>query len=133
MVEEKREFRLRNLREQQEIVERLFEDLSLRDVTLEVKNDVRLALVEGINNAFIHGCRSTDGDVKVSWIINNRSIKIEIADQGGGFSYSPEKFSQRKEPNVLCEGGMGIFLISQVMDEIFFNDKGNILYGLKSW
>lgn len=133
MIIKKRAYRLTHLREQQNIIEKLLEDLSSENVPVEVKNDVRLALVEGINNAFIHGHRGIDGDVSVSWSLNDRSINIEISDQGGGFSYSPEKFSDRKEKNLLCEGGMGIFLIRQVMDEICYNERGNILYGLKTW
>ncbi len=128
-----REFKMKNIREQQDLVNVLLEDLSEAQVPQETKNDIRLALLEGINNAFIHGNRSMNSNVAVSWKLNNRSIRIEISDEGKGFEYCPEKYSSRKDANILCEGGMGIFLIQQVMDEIFYNEKGNVLCGLKSW
>ena len=128
-----REFKMKNIREQQDLVKVLLEDLSEDQVPEEATNDIRLALLEGINNAFIHGNRSMDSNVAVSWKLNNRSIRIEISDEGRGFEYCPETFSTRKDANLLCEGGMGIFLIQQVMDEIFYNEKGNVLCGLKSW
>lgn len=133
MSTKNREFKLKNIREQQDVIEALLQDLAGEQVPREAVNDIRLALVEGINNAFIHGAKCIEGDVSVSWHLNNRSIRIEIADKGTGFEYCPEKFSDRKEDNLLCEGGMGVFLIQQVMDEIFYNEKGNVLCGLKTW
>jgi len=133
MSTKNKEFRLKNIGEQQDVISVLIEELTNSQVPKEVVNDIRLALVEGINNAFIHGSKSIEGDVAVSWLLNNNSIRIEIADTGTGFDYSPEKFSDRLEDNLLCEGGMGVFLIQQVMDEIFYNEKGNVLCGLKSW
>ena len=133
MSTKNREFKLNNIKEQQDVVATLLEDLAGAEVPRETVNDIRLALVEGINNAFIHGARSIEGEVSVSWHLNKRSIRIEIADKGTGFEYSQEKFSQRKEDSLLCEGGMGVFLIQQVMDEIFYNEKGNVLCGLKTW
>lgn len=133
MIKKNREIKMVNIREQQEVVAKLLIDLSAAAVPEEATKDIRLALLEGINNAFIHGNRSTTGDVSVSWQLNNRSIRIEISDKGEGFEYCNEKFSERKEDSLLCEGGMGIFLIQQVMDEIFYNEKGNVLCGLKTW
>ena len=133
MSTKNREFKLKNIKEQQQVISMLLQDLSTAEVPKEAVNDIRLALVEGINNAFIHGLRSIEGDVSVSWLLNNRSIRIEIADKGNGFEYCPEKFSDRREESLLCEGGMGVFLIKQVMDEIFYNEKGNVLYGLETW
>lgn len=133
MITKNKEYKMTNIGQQQEIVTSLLEDLSESKVPQETTNDIRLALLEGINNAFIHGNRSIDGNVSVSWQLNKRSIRIEISDEGQGFAYCPEKFSTRKEDNILCEGGMGIFLIQQVMDEIFYNEKGNVLCGLKTW
>ena len=128
-----REFKLKNIREQQDVIEVLLEDLSSFSVPQEATNDIRLAILEGINNAFIHGNKNMESEVVVSWNLNEGSIRIEISDEGKGFEYCPEKFSTRKDANLLCEGGMGIFLIQQVMDEIFYNEKGNVLCGLKSW
>lgn len=133
MTSKNREFNLNNIGEQEEVVAALLADLSGQEVPAEAVNDIRLAMVEGINNAFIHGARSIDGQVFVSWALNGASLRFEIADKGNGFDYSPEKFQERKEDNLLCEGGMGIFLIQQVMDEVFYNEKGNVLCGLKTW
>lgn len=129
----RREFNLNNIREQEEVVVALLEDLAGLDVPAEAVNDIRLAMVEGINNAFIHGARSADGPVTIFWVFEESSLRFEIADKGNGFDYRPEKFHERDEGNLLCEGGMGVFLIQQVMDEIFYNEKGNVLCGLKTW
>lgn len=128
-----REFLLEDISEQKNIVRELLEDLSKQEVPEEVVNDIRLAIVEGINNAFLHGNKNAEGKVAVAWALNNKSLRFEIADQGAGFSYQPDQFNDRNDDDLLMEGGMGIFLIQQVMDEIFYNEKGNVLSGLKSW
>lgn len=128
-----REFLLSGISEQKNIVRELLEDLSRQEVPEEVVNDIRLAIVEGINNAFLHGNKNTQGKVAVAWALNNKSLRFEIADQGPGFTYQPDQLEKRREEDLLMEGGMGIFLIQQVMDEIFYNEKGNVLSGLKSW
>ena len=128
-----KEFLLKSISEQNMIVQELLQDLSHGDAPEEVVNDIRLAIVEGINNAFVHGSKSTEGQVSVMWSLNNKSLRFEIADKGSGFDYQKEKFDDMPDDCLLCEGGMGIFLIQQVMDEIFYNEKGNVLSGLKSW
>lgn len=133
MAGNRREFNLKNIKEQGAVVVALLEDLAGLEVPADTVNDIRLAMVEGINNAFIHGARSVDGQVTIFWEIDGSSLRFEIADKGNGFDYRPEKFHERDEGNLLCEGGMGIFLIQQVMDEIFYNEKGNVLCGLKTW
>jgi len=87
--------------------------------------NVRVSLAEALSNAMIYGNRSDPGkQVRVEVTLNGAGLRIRIADQGEGFDPSqlPDPLS---EEGVQRDGGRGIFLMRNLMDEVSFNERGN--------
>lgn len=62
--------------------------------------------------------------VYIHYAISRNSVKCVVRDEGKGFDYS--KLPDPREPeNLLKVSGRGIMLISNFMDEVFWNSRGN--------
>ena len=86
--------------------------------------DLKLALNEAILNAIFHGnSGKTDKKVyiKAVWDYDSGELKISIRDEGEGFNFQEIE----GEGLTLREGGRGILLIREVMDELYFIPPGN--------
>lgn len=93
--------------------------------------DIRLCLEEAIINAIKHGNKCRKGlSVEISYSISDERLEVTICDEGEGFDYNniPDPRSQK---NVLKQGGRGLFLIRNLMDEVRFNDKGSQIKMIK--
>jgi len=114
------------------VIKRLEAELKSFDVPQDTYFDIQLAIIEAINNAFVHGCKNVMAPrVVVEWWFTDNSIQIKVKDNGLGFNHS--ELDLTCEENLLVEEGRGIFLINQVLDKVWFNGKGNEIYGLKKW
>ena len=95
--------------------------------------DVQLALQEALANAVVHGCKNDPGK-KVRVLVGcdeSRGMMIIIKDPGSGFD--PETIpSPVVGQNVFSSHGRGIFLISQLMDEVRFEHGGTQIWMRKS-
>ena len=120
----------------------------------ELKN-VRLALDEALVNAVVHGNLEISSEqkgstlaelveydqlvktrsqqepyrnrrIRISTEINASGARFTIEDEGNGFDHSviPADFS---EVDNLTSHGRGLLLIKAFMDEVSFNQKGNII------
>ncbi len=108
------------------LVENLIDDLvEKHEVTSDVYGKVLLAVVEGVNNAILHGNKSNkDSDVIIDYEIDSKKIKFNILDQGSGFNYNGLPDPTLPE-NVERVSGRGVFLMKHLADEMEFNEKGN--------
>jgi len=88
---------------------------------------VQLALVEALVNAIKHGNRlDPSKKVDVKCMLADDLIRIEIADQGGGFD--PAAVPDPTDPEHLERpSGRGIMLIRNFMSGVTFNEQGNHL------
>ncbi len=89
---------------------------------------VRLALEEGISNAFRHGHASLDADlpIDVEWSVDADRIVMVIEDQGPGFN--PDVIPDPTlEENLEKPAGRGVLLIRSFMSEVAFEGRGNRL------
>jgi serine/threonine-protein kinase RsbW len=106
----------------QERIVKMLEDLDFptRDVF-----GVRLALEEALVNAIKHGNRmDPTRSVRIGWVINSESVRIEIEDEGPGFRPSdiPDPTA---EENLEKPSGRGIMLMRAFMSEVSYNERGN--------
>lgn len=123
---------LTQLSELQDVIGRLREKLFAKDVPMETFLDIQLAVTEAIGNAFLHGTKDLENPlVKVEWKINTNSIFLKIKDNGSGFDFQSAGIID--ENNLLDEKGRGLFFISNLLDEVNFNEKGNEICCLKRW
>jgi serine/threonine-protein kinase RsbW len=88
-------------------------------------NEMLLALSEAVTNAIVHGnAEDPTKKVRISAWMENRHIKIQIADEGPGFD--PDQLTDPlKDQNLLKQGGRGVFLMRQYADEVKFSDGGS--------
>ncbi len=94
--------------------------------------EIEVALTEALANAVVHGCEHDPGkDVQVcAGCDPARGILIVVRDPGPGFDPSQVP-SPVVGQQVYSEGGRGIYLINQLMDEVRFGRGGAEIWMLK--
>ena len=124
---------------------RMPSDIKLLDGVLEYLNErmLRLGLVqpeeseliialdEAIVNAIKHGNKcDTSKSVTITAEFTAEATRFIIADEGPGFKLcnvpDPTDPCRLLEPN-----GRGLYLINHIMDEVRFNEAGNLLMMVK--
>jgi serine/threonine-protein kinase RsbW len=87
--------------------------------------EIELALTEALANAVVHGCaKDPDKSVQVCAACDpGRGILIVVRDPGPGFDPAQVP-SPVLGQQIYSEGGRGIFLINQLMDEVSFQRGG---------
>ncbi|HJO04015.1 MAG TPA: ATP-binding protein [Acidobacteriota bacterium] len=80
-----------------------------------------LAVREAVMNAVLHGNKERpDADVRVDYRLADGRVEISVCDQGEGFD--PGDLSDPlSAENLLSEGGRGVYLMRQFMDEVNFS------------
>lgn len=108
------------------LVERLIDDISAKyELHSDVYGKLLLAVVEGVNNAIMHGNKlESDKDVVLQYEISDKDIRFIISDNGPGFDYKSLPDPTTPE-NIEKTHGRGIFLMKHLADEVEFNETGN--------
>lgn len=81
---------------------------------VEEIEDIKVAVGEGCNNAILHG-KGSDNNFQIEFSVLKDKLSITIQDYGNGFD-----LDNYSEPNIneLPEGGLGIFIIHSLMDNV---------------
>ncbi len=110
------------------IVERLIDDISSKfQLHDEVYGKILLAVVEGVNNAIVHGNKlDSSKSVSIQYAVNENFIEFSIQDQGTGFDIASIPDPTKPE-NLEKTHGRGIFLMNHLADEIQFLSGGNLV------
>jgi serine/threonine-protein kinase RsbW len=107
------------------VVEEIMKLVVENDCAGESEFEIELALREALANAIVYGCEN-DPDEKVQVCVGcdqERGILIVIRDPGEGFDPTTLP-SPIMGQNIFSNGGRGIFLINQLMDEVSFEKSG---------
>ena len=109
------------------IIQDLLEQLQNRGWSQHDVFGVHLATEEALVNAVKHGNQyDPEKTVRIQCNVSPESIRIEITDQGDGFT--PESIPDPTlEENLERPCGRGVLLIHKFMDEVSYNSKGNHL------
>jgi serine/threonine-protein kinase RsbW len=101
----------------------LAEGLSAR----QARFHLRVALCEALANAIIYGnLGDADKAVDVHVTVTEPAFTVEVVDEGEGFD--PATIPMPALPDDLeALGGRGLFLIRQLVDDVYFNDRGNAI------
>ena len=90
-------------------------------------NDIRLAVDEACTNVIKHAYSFDESkEFSVDLEFDNSALSIEITDFGIGFN--PSKYEApnlQKRIKQKKRGGMGIFLIQNLMDELTYDSDGS--------
>ena len=81
--------------------------------------DMKVAVSEACSNAVKH---SEDNKVSINFNLLNNGIQIEIIDNGKGYDVDAIGTPDLSNPK---EGGLGLFIIQTLMDEVDIESKGN--------
>ncbi len=108
------------------LIERLIDDISVKhQIHSDVYGKLLLAVVEGVNNAIVHGNKlEKEKNVVVEYAVSEGKIEFLISDSGPGFDYRSLPDPTKPE-NIERTHGRGIFLMNHLADELEFNDTGN--------
>jgi serine/threonine-protein kinase RsbW len=83
--------------------------------------DTQLAVEEVITNIIVHGYKKTSCGIHLSSRFNRKGIRIQVTDSAPRFDPlaipEPELGGDIEERKI---GGLGVFLLRQVMDEISY-------------
>ena len=96
--------------------------------------DVQLAVEEAVTNSILHGYDGTSGTIAIRIETTPHYITVEVADDAPAFDPlsvpDPDIDADLEDRQI---GGLGIFLIRRVMDEVTyrFDGKRNILVLVK--
>src|ERR1700730_2688968 len=85
--------------------------------------DMKVAVSEACNNAVLHAYRPEDlGSIKVRFDMLNDKLTISVKDFGNTFKYNgdlhKDKSLHNKELSEVTSGGLGIFMMQVLMDEV---------------
>lgn len=99
-----------------EVLENIIRGLNIKEKYFELK----LIMVEAINNAFIHGNKEDKNKpIFLDWKLKNNLFKVNVTDYGSGVK-DISIYRDISEENVLKENGRGLFLIRCFADEMLF-------------
>ena len=90
---------------------------------------VPVALTEALSNAIIYGNgEDVTKRVRVSARFEERSLVLEVADEGRGFDFDACLHDPTDPQHLEREDGRGLFLMTRLMDRVErFTDGGNVV------
>lgn len=98
---------------------------------------LNLALEEALSNVIFYAYeKGTENQISIEFSLNGKEMTVVISDEGK--PYDP---TQKEDPDINLPvedrpiGGLGIFLIRQIMDEVKYSreDRQNRLTLVKRW
>lgn len=107
-------------------VKRILEQLAAMGYSDSSRFAVRLAIEEGISNAFRHGHRELPAStpIHLSYSAKPDQLRVVITDRGPGFDPSAVP-DPTLEQNLEVPSGRGLMLMRAYMTQVSFNPVGN--------
>jgi serine/threonine-protein kinase RsbW len=95
--------------------------------------DSKIAVSEAVTNAVKHAYKHSEqnGMINICFELFDDKIKIIISDQGESFDYESTKsklgpYQENENIDFLREGGLGLFLIESLMDEVKVSKESGV-------
>lgn len=95
--------------------------------------DSKIAVSEAVTNAVKHAYKHSEqnGMINICFELFDDKIKIIISDQGESFDYESTKSKlgpnqENENIDFLREGGLGLFLIESLMDEVKVSKESGV-------
>lgn len=115
------------------VTDLLQEQLSQWPASKEKQMDIRLCLMEAVQNGLLYGIPEDGGpaEVSVNWKCSEEGFLFSVEDNGPGIP--AELRETGRDILSFEEHGRGIMLMQTILDELTFNEKGNRLTGYIRW
>jgi serine/threonine-protein kinase RsbW len=91
--------------------------------------EVELSAVEAVNNAIEHAYGDCPGEVRVTLTLSAEGVELEVRDRGRAMA--PGTLEHASAPSFdpaalaeLPEGGMGLGIVKDLMDEVHYRSDG---------
>lgn len=109
----------------------LIERVAALGIIQPERSNLFIALDEAFVNAVKHGNRNDPSKlVRIAADLSTREARFQIEDEGEGFD--PNAIPDPLDPaNLFKTSGRGVLLIYNIMDEVFYNERGNRLTMVK--
>ena len=91
--------------------------------TYDAIEDLKIAISEAVTNAVQHAYDDESGEVLVGCASYEDRVELMITDHGQSFNFEEAKrrtgpYDEEIEPELLREGGLGLYLMETLMDEV---------------
>jgi serine/threonine-protein kinase RsbW len=85
--------------------------------------DLKIAASEAITNAVQHAYHGENGEVVIGFAVHKDRLELMVADSGESFDFHKTRselgpYAQDESVEFLREGGLGLYLIESLMDEV---------------
>ncbi len=126
-----------NLSELERLVLFLDELQAEWNIPAHLMPSINLVLEEALTNVIFYAYEKGQTDrIKITFRLIGTQLTLVVADRG-----RPYDSTQKEDPDIKLSaedrpiGGLGIFLIKQIMDEVSYQRKGgqNLLKMVKHW
>ncbi len=87
---------------------------------VEAIEDIKVAVAEACNNAILHGISDNCCNYEIAFTLDEKKLTIAIDDNGKGYDIGNYQEPDLANPK---EGGLGIFIIRALMDEVQINSN----------
>ncbi len=100
--------------------------------TYDEIEDLKIASSEAITNAVQHAYQEDEqGEVVVGCALFEDKLEIMVADYGKSFDFEETKkyvrpYNEQEEVQFLREGGLGLYLMETLMDEVKVHQKEGV-------
>lgn len=94
--------------------------------------DLKIAVSEAVTNVVHHAYKENDdGEIVIGCALYNEKIEIMVADYGNSFNFEEIKtkigpYHLEESIEGLREGGLGLYLMETLMDEVMINNDGGV-------
>lgn len=82
---------------------------------IEKIEDIKVAIAEACTNAITHGKHANDDNFNIDFIVDEKKLTIYVQDNGKGCAANG---IEKPDLENLKEGGLGVFIIRSLMDEV---------------
>lgn len=94
--------------------------------------DLKIATGEAVTNVVHHAYNENeDGELVIGCALFEHKIEIMVADYGNSFDFEEIKskigpYKEDENVAMLREGGLGLYLMDTLMDEVKLNNEGGV-------
>ncbi|MCU9615169.1 anti-sigma B factor RsbW [Caldibacillus lycopersici] len=98
----------------------------------EAIEDMKIAVSEAITNAIQHAYKQEEnGTINLHFHIYSKKLEIIVSDKGESFDVAEVRgktrpYHQDESIEFMREGGLGLFLIETLMDEVEFHQEDGV-------
>ena len=93
----------------------------------ETRNKIIVAVDEALANVVEHAYQGGEGEVTIGFDVNDTRLRVQIRDKGVRFNPGDRLSTEidiHEHIRQGLKGGLGLFLMRRIMDEVHFNHDG---------